>query len=379
MPASARLQSVDALRGLAILAVLACHLFQGHAPHGSWPVSVLGHQVFLASPLSNSFQAVALFFVLSGFVLYLPYAQGRRSMTSWAEVRAFLWRRCRRLVPLYLVVATMGLVWFSGQPNPMEFLKHVAHYLTVSHVLTSAFYPAGHFALWSIQVELQFCLLFPALVWVMRRWGVGRSLFLIVSLSFIVRWVGASLAGPASLQSESVALFRDTIFARMDDFAWGMLLAHLYALRPHAPQAMRTLVVGGGVILLSFQLRDHLFLTTPSALGLAALNPLTALGCLLVTRGCLGLEIRRHLPVGTTWLADLGVISYSVYSWHSLIQTSLQTNSRSSTDVILYLACLTGASLLSYRLLETGRLLTLARRLASPPRGMWIIHERAPA
>jgi peptidoglycan/LPS O-acetylase OafA/YrhL len=53
---------------------------------------------------------VNLFFILSGFVLFLPYAAGQRVMASWADVRHFYGRRFLRLMPLYYFAAVVILV-----------------------------------------------------------------------------------------------------------------------------------------------------------------------------------------------------------------------------------------------------------------------------
>ena len=59
--------------------------------------------------LSSGFLAVSLFFVLSGFVLYLPVA--RRGGT-FGSVGAYARRRLARVLPAYYVVLLVCLIAF---------------------------------------------------------------------------------------------------------------------------------------------------------------------------------------------------------------------------------------------------------------------------
>jgi peptidoglycan/LPS O-acetylase OafA/YrhL len=52
---------------------------------------------------SSNFFAVPTFFFLSAFVLYLPYASGKRRFDSALDVRRFIVHRNARLLPLYFI------------------------------------------------------------------------------------------------------------------------------------------------------------------------------------------------------------------------------------------------------------------------------------
>src|SRR5205823_14160044 len=88
-----RLTAVDALRGLAALAVLAIHVPHVRPPQG-------GRKQLLFLPAEYGTQGVTLFLVISGFCIHLgaarALARGAGARCDWA---AFWRRRFRRLYP----------------------------------------------------------------------------------------------------------------------------------------------------------------------------------------------------------------------------------------------------------------------------------------
>lgn len=90
---------LDGVRGLAILLVLWVHWDMVLVQVGWLPEPYWLHVV-----ASFGFSGVLLFFVLSGFLLFLPYARSLLAGTAWPSPRQFYVRRFRRIYPLYLIV-----------------------------------------------------------------------------------------------------------------------------------------------------------------------------------------------------------------------------------------------------------------------------------
>lgn len=174
-----RIYQLDALRGLAAVTVVAHHARL--VEHGTVPPWYLAP--FLAGP-----QAVSLFFVLSGFVLSLPYLQGRSQPYNIYAVR----RIARIYLPFALAAALSIAIsvpfhkvhlplspWFQGQWRcPVTWQTVVAQ---------MCMWPTECFntALWSIWYEMQLSLLMPLIMIAMLRWNSGLILLGSLSAAFL--------------------------------------------------------------------------------------------------------------------------------------------------------------------------------------------------
>src|SRR5450631_1624589 len=93
-----RNHALDGLRALAALSVVGYHVasFTGHSPHSLM--------------LAQLKAGVAVFFVISGFVLYSPWARALATGGPLPAWRTYLTRRVARIVPGFWVALT---VWFA--------------------------------------------------------------------------------------------------------------------------------------------------------------------------------------------------------------------------------------------------------------------------
>jgi peptidoglycan/LPS O-acetylase OafA/YrhL len=107
---------INGLRGLAIIAVIYQHLLARFTPHGWHAFEIGSFNLSLYSFLSNGWLGVNLFFFLSGFVLYLPYSAGQRTMGSMVDVWSFYKHRWVRLMPLYYLNLLIALVFVPPPP-----------------------------------------------------------------------------------------------------------------------------------------------------------------------------------------------------------------------------------------------------------------------
>lgn len=198
--AKARIGSLDGVRGIAILMVLAVHLELFQAVPFSRPVRAL----FWAG-----WSGVDLFFVLSGFLItgILLDEFGAPGYFS-----RFYQRRARRIFPLYylvcvaLMIATPylpGAEWKTVYPTWKGWISYglflqnwwMPHFENTHRLI-------GH--LWSLGVEEQFYLVWPACVFLLRRdrlkWLCGGAFIGCLVLRFMVeaRHPGFSLMNTAT-------------------------------------------------------------------------------------------------------------------------------------------------------------------------------------
>jgi peptidoglycan/LPS O-acetylase OafA/YrhL len=146
-----RFEAIDAMRGLAILSVIAYHADQLASPSGTYPINTV-----LGRALSHVDVAVAVFFAITGFLLYRPFFAASIGDAPRVPTRVYYWRRLLRIVPAY---------WLA--------LIVLAPILTYAHSLGLPNFPfaqvydpsqarSGIEPAWSVCVEMSFYILLPA-------------------------------------------------------------------------------------------------------------------------------------------------------------------------------------------------------------------------
>jgi peptidoglycan/LPS O-acetylase OafA/YrhL len=205
---------LESLRGLAILLVFAYHAD-----------GVLVGTKHHASPLLAFARAghtgVALFFILSGFLLSLPFlaeADGGRRQARLA----YYSRRALRILPLYW---TAVVVSTALSARSLADLNDAWPFLIFTKALASQFalwpYSIGW---WSLATEVQFYILLPLLPFLARsrrRLFCALAVYALAYGTFVARlWHLPSLRWELDLYSN--------VFGRAPLFMWGIFAAWLY-------------------------------------------------------------------------------------------------------------------------------------------------------
>ena len=165
------------MRGMAAVTVVAQHCLLvspwiggGMTADASRPLWVAIAEAPPFSALWSGSEAVTLFFVLSGFVLALPFFRGPVSLPGW------LARRALRIYPPYLAAVALAVgLWYATRhapptstsqwfdaigsvpPTPRLLLEHV---LLIGSFDNDAFLPV----VWSLVIEMRISLAFPLLM-----------------------------------------------------------------------------------------------------------------------------------------------------------------------------------------------------------------------
>ena len=143
---------------------------------------------FIANFLKNGNFGVELFFVLSGFILGLPFAKHYLKDSNKVSLKSYFLRRVSRLEPPYIIVMFLlliGSVFVSKNLNTTEgfqsFLASIAYihnfiYAEPSFINTVA---------WSLEIEIQFYILTPLLCLFFRiKNNIIRRCLLIFTIIF---------------------------------------------------------------------------------------------------------------------------------------------------------------------------------------------------
>jgi len=193
---------LEPIRGFAAVSVVFVHCFAAFAPmyHLTGLGAVVAARFF---SVVSGHNAVILFFVLSGFVLYESL---RCEPISARLFVRFLIRRACRMLPVALVALALGAAVVSLiRPGP-DVLRYGAPWFTNGYGRLAARDLAANFLFlsnridvvyWSLSVELAASLVFVPLVFYARRFGVAAQAGLLMGLvavsyvSFGQYWAGA--------------------------------------------------------------------------------------------------------------------------------------------------------------------------------------------
>ena len=121
---------LDGVRAMACLLVLFFHVNVISRDGHTWQVAVrpLTSAVAGSIALAGS-SGVTLFFVLSGFLLFLPYAKSLLFESMWPSARLFYLRRALRIVPAYYAALFLIILLFHPQYLQPNHWKDVGLFL----------------------------------------------------------------------------------------------------------------------------------------------------------------------------------------------------------------------------------------------------------
>src|SRR5262245_18180547 len=292
---------IDGLRAIAVLAVIGFHASPALIPGG--------------------FVGVDIFFVISGFLISSLILSGLKDGSfSFIE---FYGRRIRRLFPALIVVllATWSVGWFILPPSEYAALgRHTlagaafaANVLSYSEVgyfdMPATTKPLLH--LWSLGVEEQFYIVFPALLLLLWRYRALRSSLVLIGI--------VSFALNIGLVRNHTSFTFYLPLTRFWEFIAGGLLAcsHSHGRTfglpiPSALSALpwRNFSVAAGMLLI---LAGVSFASEESFPGWWALLPV--LGAFFIIGAGPNAWLNRGM-LANPKLVFVGLISYPLYLWH---------------------------------------------------------------
>ncbi|GAA4715621.1 acyltransferase [Nocardioides conyzicola] len=330
-----RFEGIEGLRGIAALSVLVHHT----ANYLSTAANV-GQVGLLTTVLAHG---LTLFFALSGFLLYKPFADAILGHRGFPSIRRYSGSRFLRIYPAYLAIFlvaafALGVVWLDGAPglgvgevsgrmtDPVDILANV--FVVQSYVpeaLLTGIGPA-----WSLSAEIAFYVVMPVLAYGAYRIAGVTSKRVAVLLPAVVL-IAVGLGTKAWIAAETstlvgndvsqwlwghtwTAVVSRSLLAQADLFGYGMLVAVVLSLgggRVRAHVATTTVLLVAGLVMLRVTTTHIASVYAPVAAGIASAFVIAAVAIPATT--------------GTNWVAGvlrlrpfayLGLISYSVYLWH---------------------------------------------------------------
>lgn len=349
---------LDGVRAVACLAVLLHHmLYHVILPEhwsGLWtPSGKL--QVILAALLSFGESGVILFFLLSSFLLFLPFANALLFDGQWPSISRFYIRRFFRILPAYYVAIILMVLFFHPELLRAENIWKLVEFFTFTMQAQVPAQLNGPF--WTMSVEFQFYMLLPLLAWALSfivrrgsvRWRVTKlvgCLLVVLGWGLLSRWWGLFFdRSAANFPQNIIAALQPYYYGDngkyLESFAVGMLLAMLYVYTQNAPNAeilrkrfqrwspwmfLSGLLAVGFLAIYGFYALHNEFWAS-----FAFLNPykMRLINVFLVWQStgyaifyalclCALLYNRGRLKRPFEWpvLRWVGLISFSLYMWH---------------------------------------------------------------
>lgn len=280
--------------------------------------------VNLLALVRAGYMFVDLMLMLSGFLLYLPWANREERST-----RDFYARRALRILPSYWACLAVMIVFALAQPGFSEYgrlAKDIATHLTFTHNLSYMTYVQSllNVVLWTLAVEVQFYLLLPALAPVFRRQPLACYLAMAgAALCFQRLW---------TIPMTDTTLFVNRLPNMLDVYANGMLAAHIYA-RLAQKKERRALIaaLGTAAFLLGLFGVIHLVADQATIYGYEELRhgqldrrwAISACGALALAGGSLSFEPVRRV-FSNRVVRFLSGISFNFYIWHQWLAVKLK-------------------------------------------------------
>lgn len=307
---------IDTWRGLSVVLVVMHHVAIRLPLTKSAAADWLPQRLLLAANW-NGYEAVLIFFVISGFLITTRTLE-RDGAPATVDLRAFWVRRAARIgPPLAALVAVLSALHLLGVPHHTIDVQRQSLALAITSAVTfwlnvyearTGYLPGGWDVLWSLSIEEVFYLGFPLLLRATRREGVLAAV--LVPFALALPWLHGT---------NTEELWREKAYLPgMAAIAAGVVAAVAARSLPASRRRDQGLVaVGAAAVAATLGWGDHLW-------------PVLGEGTLLVHVGGVATAIvgahglRADAPWAVTApLRSFGRWSYEIYLTHMFVVFAL--------------------------------------------------------
>ena len=377
-----RVREIEGLRAVAAGLVVVFHL--STAVNVTHPGLISLDAMYWMARLGPL--GVAIFFVLSGFLLYQPFAQSALADEPGPALGRYYFRRFARIFPAYWLALAVWL--FVVGPDQVPGVGQAAEYFGLVQNYHAGSFLRGLGVAWSLVIEVSFYLVLPLLAWLLRGWRVGGTRAARARRQFVglaCMYVLGITARAWAAHARSPFVFQHHLWrpyryidlwlpSYLDWFALGMIIAVVAATVQSGdviPSLIEPLVRRPGVAWLCafgvyclLQQADYPTIvgTRYSMVQVLTRNTLMPVVALFVVApvalgaagsGAIRAVLRSRVLVG------VGTVSYGIYLWHLIAtyQVSIWITEGSLprsalVEVLLVVALTAAAATLSYFFIE---------------------------
>ena len=339
----ARLRGIEGMRALAAGSIVLVHVWAFSSPNGV----VLGSDEWIGNALSTLSVGVTLFFTLSGFLLYRPFAASIARAAPRMPIGTYLRNRVLRILPAYwvillaaaLILGTTSVRTANGGlelgrlSDPSSLLQ--AGLLVYDYRPSKLLIGIG--PAWSLAVEVVFYAALPLLVLavtaIARRLNDRRERVLALLgppiLLLLIGLSGKAVAGlivsappTAGYNANWHSVIERSFWAQADLFSFGMVVAVMYVEiedgRLSLPKNWRPVAA---LLALAIFLpcawtmhqgeQSYLLQNTGEALAIAL-----AFAAIVLPGRPAGEPSQATAVLESRALVAAGIVSYSIFLWH---------------------------------------------------------------
>jgi peptidoglycan/LPS O-acetylase OafA/YrhL len=291
------LPQIDGLRFIAILFVVISHVVIY-----TTDLTQTNDVRWLEVARLNLARGVELFFVISGFVIAMPFVNAARGDKPQVRLSEYFLRRLTRLEPPFLVAMFLtfaALVLVHGSAaRPL--LGHMLATCTYTHGLIYRSKSPIAFITWSLEIEVQFYIVAPVILRLLRLSRLPRRLVLAL--------VGLTAAGATAFLSSRSSYTTVILPAWLSFFVSGIIVADLAQEANFWTQKLRSFywdAFGIVAAVVAFALLNDSWANGPAGALLYGI-------CLLAAfRGKI---LSSFLSL--SWITATGGMCYTIYLFH---------------------------------------------------------------
>jgi peptidoglycan/LPS O-acetylase OafA/YrhL len=347
--------ALDGVRGLACLAVISFHLNLWSYYGQVWSALPGDMGAVVTSLALVGESGVLLFFILSGVLLFLPYARAMLFESPWPSTQQYYLRRFFRVLPGYYVALFLMLLFIAPEYLQPDHREALWLFLTMRMDFPLTYQQINP-PFWTLAIEFQFYLLLPLIAAIIGRivtrgtvkQRLGKlvlCLLVIFTWGVLTRYWGLRVANTSQLDFLLPHKTWDAIHPYIygnegkffEAFATGMLIATAYTYLQNASakeklnRRVRNLspaILALGLLVITAVAIWHFhaffvpihFLDRYNDLIMPNLNMYIYIGYTVGYGLCLFAVMhgsdRLKRPLERSWLRWVGLASYSLYVWH---------------------------------------------------------------
>lgn len=341
MKSTKRIESFDILKGLMALSIVIYHYFNWLNINPIYPIK--------QTIDSLGVYAVSVFFIISGVTLYLSNAN--KSIDEYFLKEYFV-KRLVRIVPIFYIATTVNILFMIIQSQHLDLWQ-----IFVNYSLLFGLIDYGNYIVtggWYVGIQIVFYLLFPFLLWVIKKSRIGY--IIIFGLSIIITLIISTY-----VLSEEVILAEQWIsyispFNQLFYFMGGILFGWIYK---NKIIEIKQYFLNAGIILM---LLVFIFIPRTGADQIHVVTDhsrfiFSIIIFLVVFLSMYLININKN-NIFNRMLNNLGEISYSLFLLHPIVYTvtnSILIKINVGNDILIFLTAIAGSvivSLLSNKYIE---------------------------